>query len=45
MQRCAGSLKEGHRVGSYAYMEQCAKLATDIPELTTYFQAGGLVDS
>lgn len=40
------SLKEGHRFGSYAYMERVRrKLASDIPELTTYFQAGGLVDS
>ncbi len=40
------SLKEGHNVGSYAYMEKVRrKLATDMPELTTYLQAGGLVDS
>ncbi len=40
------SLKEDHKVGSYAYMEQVRrKLASDMPELTTYFQAGGLVDS
>ena len=40
------SLKEDHRVGSYAYMEQVRrKLAHDMPSLTTYFQAGGLVDS
>jgi multidrug efflux pump subunit AcrB len=40
------SLKEDHRVGSYAYMERVRrKLATEMPELTTYFQAGGLVDS
>ncbi|HEY4046792.1 MAG TPA: efflux RND transporter permease subunit [Acidobacteriaceae bacterium] len=40
------SLKEGHKVGSYAYMERVRrKLASDMPELTTYFQAGGLVDS
>src|SRR6202022_2713890 len=40
------SLKEGHKVGSYEYMrrvreEVCQKL----PELTTYFQSGGLVDA
>jgi multidrug efflux pump subunit AcrB len=40
------SLKEGHKVGSYEYMRRVrAKLAEDIPELNTYFQAGGLVDS
>jgi multidrug efflux pump subunit AcrB len=40
------SLKEDHKVGSYAYMERVRrKLAADMPELTTYFQAGGLVDS
>jgi multidrug efflux pump subunit AcrB len=40
------SLKEDHKVGSYAYMEKVRrKLASDMPELTTYFEAGGLVDS
>jgi len=40
------SLKEGHKVGSYEYMRRVrAKLSDDIPELGTYFQAGGLVDS
>lgn len=40
------SLKEGHKLGSYAYMERVRrKLSSDMPELTTYFQAGGLVDS
>ena len=40
------SLKEGHRIGSYEYMRRVrAKLASDMPQLTTYFQAGGLVDS
>ena len=40
------SLKEDHKVGSYAYMERVRrKLAADMPQLTTYFQAGGLVDS
>jgi len=38
------SLKEGHHVGSYEYMERLRrKLADDLPELSTYFQAGGLV--
>ena len=40
------SLKEGHKVGSYEYMRRVrAKLSDDLPELSTYFQAGGLVDS
>ncbi len=40
------SLKEGHKVGSYEYMRRVrARLGKDMPELRTYFQAGGLVDS
>ena len=40
------SLKEDHKIGSYKYMERVRRrLASDLPELTTYFQAGGLVDS
>jgi len=40
------SLEEEHKVGSYAYMEQVRrKLASDFPDVSTYFQAGGLVDS
>jgi multidrug efflux pump subunit AcrB len=40
------SLKEGHRIGSYKYMERLRnKLAADLPQLSLYFQAGGLVDS
>ncbi len=40
------NLKEEHRVGSYEYMERVRqKLADDLPELSTYLQAGGLVDS
>src|SRR5579883_693566 len=40
------SLKEGNKVGSYGYMRKVRqKLADDLPELSTYFQAGGLVDS
>jgi multidrug efflux pump subunit AcrB len=40
------SLKEDHRVGSYEYMTRVReRLAREIPELTAYFQAGGLVDS
>ncbi|MGO9648832.1 MAG: efflux RND transporter permease subunit [Terriglobales bacterium] len=40
------SLKKGHAVGSYEYMRRVrTKLADDVPELSTYFQSGGLVDS
>ena len=40
------NLKEDHAVGSYTYIDRVRKrLAADIPELQTYFQAGGLVDS
>ncbi len=40
------SLKEDHKVGSYEYMDRVRrKLADDLPELSTYFQAGGLVDA
>jgi multidrug efflux pump subunit AcrB len=40
------SLKEGHHLGSYEYMDRVRrKLAEDLPELSTYFQAGGLVDA
>jgi multidrug efflux pump subunit AcrB len=39
------SLKEDHSVGSYEYMSRVReKLSREMPELTTYFQAGGLVD-
>jgi len=40
------SLKEDHKIGSYAYMQKVrAKLTADFPDVATYFQAGGLVDS
>src|ERR1022692_1619674 len=40
------SLKKDHEVGSYEYMRRVrSKLADDLPELSTYFQSGGLVDS
>ncbi len=40
------SLKNPHAVGSYEYMRRTrAKLTEDLPELSTYFQSGGLVDS
>jgi multidrug efflux pump subunit AcrB len=40
------SLKEGHSVGSYEYMHRVQeKLSREMPELSAYYQAGGLVDS
>jgi multidrug efflux pump subunit AcrB len=39
------SLKEGHSVGSYEYMQRVRdRLSQEMPEISTYFQAGGLVD-
>jgi multidrug efflux pump subunit AcrB len=39
-------LKEGHKVGSYEYMNRVrAALNRDMPQVTTYFQSGGLVDA
>jgi multidrug efflux pump subunit AcrB len=39
------SLKEDHSLGSYEYMRRVReKLSRQMPELTTYYQAGGLVD-
>jgi multidrug efflux pump subunit AcrB len=40
------SLKEEHKTGSYAYMQKVReRLTNDFPDVATYFQAGGLVDS
>jgi multidrug efflux pump subunit AcrB len=40
------SLKEGHSKSSFVYMNRVrAKLRDDLPELSTYFQTGGLVDA
>ncbi len=40
------SLKEGHKVGSYEYMNRVrTALRNDLPQLSVYFQSGGLVDS
>ena len=39
-------LKENHKISSFVYMDQVRKrIATELPELRTYFQSGGLVDS
>ena len=40
------SLKEDHKTGSYAYMQKAReRLTRNFPDVQTYFQAGGLVDS
>ena len=40
------SLKEDHKVGSYEYMRRVRRaLSADLPEISTYFQSGGLVDA
>src|ERR1035438_1749231 len=40
------SLKEEHGVGSYEYMRRVQqRLSREMPELSAYYQAGGLVDS
>lgn len=39
-------LKEDHKISSFVYMDQVRKrVASELPELRTYFQSGGLVDS
>src|SRR5262249_13989663 len=40
------SLKECHTIGSYEYMRRVReKLGQNLPQLSAYFQSGGLVDS
>jgi multidrug efflux pump subunit AcrB len=40
------SLKHGHRVGSYEYIERVRRrVKRELPELSAYFQSGGLVDA
>jgi HAE1 family hydrophobic/amphiphilic exporter-1 len=40
------SLKENHRVGSYEYMNRVRRrLKSELPQLSAYFQSGGLVDA
>ncbi len=40
------SLKEDHSVGSYEYMRRVQRrIAREMPEISAYYQAGGLVDS
>lgn len=39
-------LKESHKVGSYEYMRRVReRVARELPQLSTYFQSGGLVDA
>jgi HAE1 family hydrophobic/amphiphilic exporter-1 len=39
-------LKEDHRVSSFTYMKEVrARISSEFPQLRTYFQSGGLVDS
>ena len=40
------SLREGHRLGSYEYMRRVrGQIQKQLPQLTSYFQSGGLVDA
>lgn len=40
------ALKEDHKLGSYEYMSQVKKrMESELPELTSYFQSGGMVDA
>lgn len=40
------SLKEDHKIGSYKYMSMVRRrISQEVPEVQTYLQAGGLVDS
>jgi multidrug efflux pump subunit AcrB len=40
------SLNQGHRTGSYAYMDRVRqRIRTELPQLSTYFQSGGLADA
>jgi multidrug efflux pump subunit AcrB len=40
------SLKQEHSIGSYEYMRRVqSRIARELPELSAYYQAGGLVDA
>ena len=40
------ALKEHHRIGSYEYMARMRRaIATQLPDLSAYFQSGGMVDA
>lgn len=39
-------LKDGHKVGSYEYMARLKqRISEELPELSTYFSSGGMVDA
>ena len=39
-------LNDGHRLSSFEYMNQVrARIKSELPQVTTYFQTGGLVDA
>jgi multidrug efflux pump subunit AcrB len=39
-------LKDGHKIGSYEYMDKVrAAVSQQVPEVATYFRSGGLVDA
>src|SRR5437879_15367 len=40
------SLRAGHRIGSYEYMDRVRRrLKAELPQLSVYVQSGGLVDA
>src|SRR5581483_10431123 len=40
------SLKQDHKIGSYEYMDRVReRIHRELPQLTSYFQSGGLVDA
>ena len=40
------SLNENHKIGSYEYMDRVRRrIRTELPQLSTYFQSGGLADA
>ena len=40
------ALNEDHKIGSYEYMDRVRrKIASDLPQLSAYFQSGGLQDA
>ena len=40
------SLREGHKTGSYDYMERLrARIRSEMPQVTGYFQSGGMADA
>ncbi len=40
------SLKDGHKIGSYEYMDRVRRrIRREMPEMSAYFQSGGFVDA